>query len=36
MAQEAGFVDPRFEEILRLKKDKGRIYPLFLMQARKP
>ncbi|MDR1935561.1 MAG: class I SAM-dependent methyltransferase [Candidatus Accumulibacter sp.] len=36
LAQEAGFVDPHFEEILRLEKNEGRIYPLFLMQARKP
>lgn len=36
LAEQAGFVDIAFSEILRLQQLNGRAYPLFLMSGRKP
>lgn len=36
LAEQAGFVDIAFSEILRLQHANGRAYPLFLMTGRKP
>ncbi len=36
LAEQAGFVDIAFSEILRLQQLNGRDYPLFLMSGRKP
>ncbi|OOG58797.1 methyltransferase domain-containing protein [Polaromonas sp. C04] len=36
LAEQAGFVDIAFSEILRLQHSNGRAYPLFLMTGRKP
>ena len=36
LAEQAGFVDIAFSEILRLQQRNGRAYPLFLMTGRRP
>jgi putative AdoMet-dependent methyltransferase len=36
LAEQAGFVEIAFSEILSLQQSNGRSYPLFLMTARKP
>lgn len=36
LAEQAGFVDIAFSDILRLQHANGRAYPLFLMTGRKP